>query len=69
MKTERTMISLPIDASLYDLLQRQAESVGKNLNDLICQILQDSAEAWNDYCQTIENLSADNDKLVLVANY
>ncbi|MCQ2966588.1 MAG: hypothetical protein MJ250_07640 [Alphaproteobacteria bacterium] len=66
MKTEKT-ISLPIEASLYELLQRQAETMGESVNDLICQILQQSAEAWDDYCRAIENLSADNDKLVLVA--
>lgn len=66
MKTEK-MISLPIEASLYELLQRQAETLGENVNDLIYQILQQSAEAWDDYCRAIENLSADNDKLVLVA--
>lgn len=55
-------LSLKIDAPLYSLLEKQADENGEGLNDLIQRLLADAMDEWCDYCNTLKQLSAEDDR-------
>lgn len=56
------IIPLAIEDSLYRLIQTHAQLEGESLEDFILNRLQDSIDAWNDYCSAVSLLNSDEEE-------
>ena len=54
-------LSLKIDAPLYSFLEKQADETGVGLNAFIEQLLTHAMDEWCEYCETLRQLSSDED--------
>lgn len=55
-------LSLKIDAPLYSFLEKQADETGVGLNAFIEQLLTNAMDEWCEYCETLRQLSSDEDE-------
>ena len=53
----KKMIPLVLDESLYQLIETQAHLAGESLEKFILDRLNDSIEAWADYCSAVSMLN------------
>lgn len=53
------VIPLMLDNSLYSLLENQAQLAGESLEKFIMDRLNDSIDAWKDYCSAVALLNND----------
>lgn len=51
------VVPLVLDESLYQLIESQARLAGETLESFIMERLQDSIEAWTDYCSAVSMLN------------
>lgn len=54
-------VSLPVDASLYELLDSQASRQGEGVNELITRLLAESMENWCAYCDSLRLLELEDE--------
>lgn len=51
------VIPLVLEDSLYQLIESQAQVAGESLESFILNRLNDSIEAWTDYCSAVSMLN------------
>ncbi len=51
------VIPLVLNESLYELIESQAQMAGETLEAFILNRLNDSIEAWADYCSAVSMLN------------
>ena len=58
--SQSKVVPLTLEISLYEKIQTQAQLAGETLETFIMNRLNDSVEAWADYCSAVSML--DNDE-------
>lgn len=53
----KKMIPLVLDDTLYQMIETQARLAGETLENFVRDRLQDSIEAWTDYCSAVSMLN------------
>lgn len=51
------VIPLVLDDSLYETIEAQAQTAGESMETFILNRLNDSIEAWADYCSAVSMLN------------
>ncbi|MGN0904754.1 MAG: hypothetical protein ACI4PW_06325 [Alphaproteobacteria bacterium] len=51
------IVPIAIEESLYELIENQAQLAGESLETFILNRLNDSIEAWTDYCAAVSMLN------------
>lgn len=55
--SQNKVVPLVIEDSLYQLIESQAQMAGESLETFILNRLNDSIEAWTDYCSAVSMLN------------
>ncbi len=56
---QNKVVPVALDDSLYQLIETQAQLAGETLETFILNRLNDSIEAWTDYCSAVSMLNSE----------